>query len=173
MKSFKPQFYDVFLSRPSSHRWLMIESLGYLNDVLAGAVIFHNSLSSPATQKLAIGYDVSALILGPSSAYGIVCVALPGFQAPFRNDRATKGGGVCIYISTKISCTPRHDLNNPKLEILWVEISLQSKRSLLFGCCYRPPHCDQSFYEYLEGTLEYLEATFLFNCIPVRGGLNF
>ena len=41
-------------------------------------------------------------------------VALPGFQAPFRNDRATKGGGVCIYISTKISCTLRHDLNNPK-----------------------------------------------------------
>ena len=81
-------------------------------------------------------------------------VALPGFQAPFRNDRATKGGGVCIYISTNISCTLRHDLNNPKLEILWVEISLQSKRSLLFGCCYRPPHCDQSFYEYLEATLE-------------------
>ena len=30
---------------------------------------FHNSLSSPATQKLAIGYDVSALILGPSSGW--------------------------------------------------------------------------------------------------------
>ena len=28
------------------------------------------------------------------------------------------------------------------------------ERSLLFGCCYRPPHCDQSFYEYLEATLE-------------------
>ena len=52
------------------------------------------------------------------------------------------------------SCTLRHDLNNPNFEILWVEISLQSKRSLLFGCCCRPPHCDQSFYEYLEATLE-------------------
>ena len=30
---------------------------------------FHNSLSSPATQKLAIGYDVSALILGPFSGW--------------------------------------------------------------------------------------------------------
>ena len=81
-------------------------------------------------------------------------IALPGFQAPFRKDRKTKGGGVCVYISDQIAGTLRSDLNHPDLEVLWVEVKPNPKRSLLVGCCYRPPQCDRSFYDYLEATLD-------------------
>ena len=81
-------------------------------------------------------------------------VALPGFQLPFRKDRKTKGGGVCVYISNQISGTLRQDLSHPDLELLWVEIKPNTKQSLLLGCCYRPPQCAHSFYDHLETTLE-------------------
>ena len=46
------------------------------------------------------------------------------------------------------------------MELLWVEIkpsplrSRKSQRSLLIGCCYRPPHLAVTFYENLETVLD-------------------
>ena len=81
-------------------------------------------------------------------------IILPGFQAPFRKDRNTKGGGVCIFLSNQLSGKRRGDLEDPELELLWVEIKLSGyHRSLLVGCCYRPPQSGKLFFEKLEATL--------------------
>ena len=68
LSSFQNSFflcvYIKYFSKETHDCMLLFFFCFFLNDVLAGAIIFHNSLSSPATQKLAIGYDVSALILG-------------------------------------------------------------------------------------------------------------
>ena len=46
------------------------------------------------------------------------------------------------------------------MELLWVEIkpsplrSRKSQRSLLVGCCYRPPHPAVTFYKNLETVLD-------------------
>ena len=55
-------------------------------------------------------------------------------------DRNTKGGGVCIFLSNQLSGKRRSDLEDPDLELLWVEMKLSGHhRSLFVGCCFRPP----------------------------------
>ncbi len=36
----------------------------------------------------------------------------------------TSGGGVALYIDADINYKPKPDLNNPNLELVWVEINL-------------------------------------------------
>ena len=74
-------------------------------------------------------------------------ITLPGFQEPFRKDRNTKGGGVCIFLSNQLSGKRRSDLEDPDLELLWVEMKLSGyHRSLFVGCCYRPPQSGKYFF---------------------------
>ena len=81
-------------------------------------------------------------------------ITLPGFQEPFRKDRNTKGGGVCIFLSNQLSGKRRSDLEDPDLELLWVEMKLSGHhRSLFVGCCYRPPQTGKHFFEKLEANL--------------------
>ena len=72
-------------------------------------------------------------------------VKLTGFQTPFRRDR-NENGGVCIYISNQLSGKRRRDLEQPDLELLWIEIYSISHRPLLLGCCYRPPNSTMEFF---------------------------
>ena len=95
---------------------------------------------------------VSETWLGPSIPDSMI--ALPGFQAPFRNDRNAMGGGVCIYVSTSLPCRHREDIQTPGLEIIWVELSNVGKRPLLVGCCYRPPSSHRYFYTLLDENLD-------------------
>ena len=88
-------------------------------------------------------------------------VNLPGYQLVFRRDRHTEpqGGGVCMYIANHLPAKYRTDLEHPNLELMWTEIypnplSQQKHRSLLIGCCYRPPNSPMTFYEHLETTID-------------------
>ena len=81
-------------------------------------------------------------------------ITLPGFQEPFRKDRNTKGGGVCIFLSNQLSGKRRSDLEDPDLELLWVEMKLSGHhRSFFVGCCYRSPQSGKHFFEKLEANL--------------------
>ncbi|XP_069941386.1 uncharacterized protein [Cherax quadricarinatus] len=60
-----------------------------------------------------------------------------------RLDRNRKGGGVCAYIRNDLAYSPRPDLNNNKLEILWFEVLLPKTKPILVGTSYRPPTQDQ------------------------------
>ena len=66
-----------------------------------------------------------------------------------RNDRNREGGGVCIYVKSTLAFNVRSDLNDPKLEALWVEILLPKSKSILIGVCYRPPE-QSDFLNYFE-----------------------
>ena len=60
----------------------------------------------------------------------------------------------CIR-STSI-CRRRADLESRDLELIWIDILLTRKRSILLGCCYRPPSSTSDFYNKLESSLENL-----------------
>ena len=67
---------------------------------------------------------------------------------------------MCLFVSNDVPAKRREDLEHPEMELLWVEIkpsplrSRKSQRSLLIGCCYRPPHMAVTFYENLETVLD-------------------
>ncbi len=85
-------------------------------------------------------------------------IKIPGFQAPFRRDRNSHGGGVCVYVNQNISCTRRHDLEPPCAELLIAEITVPHScfPPLLLCCCYRPPRTslDVNFFTELDETLQ-------------------
>ena len=93
-------------------------------------------------------------------------VNLPGYQPVFRRDRHTEqeGGGVCMFIANQLPAKYRTDLEHPNLELMWTEIypnplSQQKHRSLLIGCCYRPPNSPMTFYEHLETIIDKVAET--------------
>ncbi len=65
----------------------------------------------------------------------------------FRRDRGDQrcGGGVAVYVRDTLRCKTRTDLQQ-WTEDLWLELTEYSpkRRSLLFGCYYRPPSSDLS-----------------------------
>ena len=67
-------------------------------------------------------------------------ITLPGFQEPFRKDCNTKGGGVCIFLSNQLSGKRRSDLEDPDLELLWVEMKLPATTEVyLLAAAIAPP----------------------------------
>ena len=61
---------------------------------------------------------------------------LEGFGLPVRKDRSQHDGSVMIYISDLLVYERRTDLEDPRLEAIWVEITLKS-HSVLICCSYR------------------------------------
>jgi len=80
---------------------------------------------------------------------------IPGFNI-FRKDRVNKnGGGVMAFVNKKLSVIHRTDLEDIKLEILWLEIApFKSKRSLLLAGIYRPPSSTKADDIALEKNIE-------------------
>ena len=68
-----------------------------------------------------------------------------------RHDRNRHGGGVCLYIRSDISFSPRRptDLQTDNLETVWAEVLLPKTRPILTGICYRPPR-QSDFFDLLE-----------------------
>ena len=64
-------------------------------------------------------------------------VELPSYHL-HRNDRNRNGGGVAIYSRDHLGAVRRYDLENPDIEIIWVEVRLANKKHLI-ASCYRPP----------------------------------
>ena len=59
---------------------------------------------------------------------------IEGYDEPLRKDRTLNGGGVMVYISSSLIYKRRLDLENIRLETIWVEIKLKSFNLLL--CCF-------------------------------------
>ena len=81
-------------------------------------------------------------------------IAIDNFQTPFRRDRNENGGGILVYISQQLSGASKKELEDPELELMWVEIQFFTHRPLLLGCCYRPPNSTAAFFSKLEQVLE-------------------
>ena len=57
-----------------------------------------------------------------------------------RKDRVDRGGGgLMLYIRSKVLYTRRLDLESPDLEIMWIEVSPPNCSSFLIAGVYRPP----------------------------------
>ncbi len=59
-----------------------------------------------------------------------------------RKDRDTHAGGVCVYVNSILPNKRRDDLEDPLLEIVWIEISRDPK-PILIGVAYRRPGMDR------------------------------
>ena len=59
---------------------------------------------------------------------------LDGFDEPFRKDRSNNGGGIMIYVSSVLKYKRRTDLENPRVETIWIEVKLKSYNVLI--CCF-------------------------------------
>ena len=68
-----------------------------------------------------------------------------------------------MYISTQLSGKRRNDLENPDVELLWVEVHIPQlcqtmrRRPLLVGCCYQPPNSPVVFYKNLAEVMDCLK----------------
>lgn len=56
----------------------------------------------------------------------------------FRSDRATRGGGICIFVKKYLSCKFIDIISNDLFEQLWLSINC-NKSKLAVGIIYRPP----------------------------------
>ena len=50
-----------------------------------------------------------------------------GFGLPIHKDKSQHGGGVMIYISDLLVHKRRTELEDPRLEAIWIEITLKSQ----------------------------------------------
>jgi hypothetical protein len=61
----------------------------------------------------------------------------------YRKDRQevkeAKGGGVIIYVTTRLHSSPNEELIKLKCESLWIKLSTGKKYILNFGVCYKSP----------------------------------
>ena len=117
--------------------------------------------------------DVLALSetkLDDSISNNFLCVE--GFEL-FRNDRSRHGGGVCLYVSSKLcsSSLPAPDsLQN--LEVILAEIRLPGKLKSIVGAIYRPPSSSVSiFIDSLSSMLDHIYSA-SFSDVLLMGDIN-
>ena len=75
---------------------------------------------------------------------------IPGYNLVNDNRQGKKGGGVALYVSTKLNYNIRTNLkfpDSPDYESLFIEIETAPKKTII-GIVYRPP--DSSFYPFLD-----------------------
>ena len=59
-----------------------------------------------------------------------------------------------IFPSNYLVLGTKSLIEDPELELMWVEIQFFTHRPLLLGCCYRPPNSTAPFFSKLEQVLE-------------------
>ena len=59
-----------------------------------------------------------------------------GFDDPIRNVRNRNGGGIRVFMPSQLKYCRRHDLENPQIETIWLEIQFREIKMLLY-CLYR------------------------------------
>ena len=65
-------------------------------------------------------------------------IILEGYQIPFRSDRASRGGGSMIYVTSSMPAIRCKEFELGPCECTWIEIVLNDKK-IFFGVYYRPP----------------------------------
>ena len=80
---------------------------------------------------------------------------LPNFQNPFwRDHNNIQGYGRLLWwVSNKIACTRRKDIEHPDIELLWFALAL-SMKELYLCTVYRPPNRNLDFGDALQENIE-------------------
>ena len=83
-----------------------------------------------------------------------------GFDEPIRKDRNRNGGGIMVFMSSQLKYCRRNDLENPRIETIWLDIQLKEIKMLLC-CLYRSDFTAlqtlfmTEIYDSIEMTLDY------------------
>ena len=81
------------------------------------------------------------------------CEFFPKSFQLFRCDRSHHGGGVMIAVRESVPSIRRFDLENPDVELLWLQITCRT-HSIMFGVFYRPPNAPDSCLSILEASIQ-------------------
>ena len=74
-----------------------------------------------------------------------------------RNDRNRHGGGVCMYVNSRLSYITRPELTHEAIETVWIEIIGKQTKPVLVCTIYRPPG-QNDFYDILEGCMSKVDG---------------
>ena len=84
-----------------------------------------------------------------------------------RNDRETKGGGVCLYIKSEIKY---NKINvNTGIESVWISVR-EGKDLLAIGTIYRPPNSERNYFEKMLDEIQIIINKF--QHVIILGDLN-
>ena len=99
----------------------------------------------------------------------------------FRNDcLTTTGGGVCIYINSKILCKRFTGYEDPDIESLWLSIRLfrlpRSISLILLAVIYHPTSCgaaeNQALYNHIQSNVDTFLRNHLNGLVLITGDFN-
>ena len=95
-----------------------------------------------------------------------------GFHLPIRKDRPLDPhGGVIIYVNENIAFKRRSDLEFNHIECIWIEVTPNKNKSILFGVFYRPPSADSAYMKAIEDSFG-LACDSCVNDVIITGDFN-
>jgi Endonuclease/Exonuclease/phosphatase family len=102
--------------------------------------------------------------------------AIPGYTL-YRQDRGSRGGGVCIYINDNLNSFEVKEtcFGNPNVEQVWCSISINNE-SILCGCLYRVGEEDVEYCKHLLESIkqaQLLQANKQYTGLLICGDFNF
>ena len=87
--------------------------------------------------------------------------------------RCARNGGVIIYVKKSIFYRRRKDLEVRGIVNIWIEIHVTTKHKRIhFGCFYRSPSSDLTYYSGIEDSIHLAVDTGI-NDIIITGDFNF
>ena len=102
--------------------------------------------------------------------YGKPMYMLDSYHMPIRRDRSgRRGGGVLAWVSERLLCKRRPDLESPDIELMWLEIR-HKNNTFIMGVAYRPNDHIQ-FWDSLQASYNEVLAAGYDNII-ITGDLN-
>jgi hypothetical protein len=57
----------------------------------------------------------------------------------YRTDRNANGGGVAMYVQSRIPFSLKEDLMSDNVEVIWLQVLLPHLKPIVVGNCYIPP----------------------------------
>ena len=103
--------------------------------------------------------DLYPLFIGISDTWLDSCISdaeieIPGFSVQrFDRKNNRRGGGVALYLSSRIKYTRREDLEED-FEVIWIQVQLKSSKYLI-GCVYRAPDESLDIFDYFDDVVRY------------------
>lgn len=89
------------------------------------------------------------------------CINISNFNIERKDRVGKKGGGVLVYISSKVPYKRRHDLETIYIESICIEITYSNIRPFILSFTYRPPHSNQEWIDTFESFIDKVD---LLNC---------
>ena len=77
-----------------------------------------------------------------------------------RNDRNRNGGGVIIYVNSRLNYKVLEEFHNYNLELACIEVDLNKQKPFLLLSLYRPPDSGIGVFDDIENVLQSVETRF-------------